>query len=677
MARGGDMHSAAEAARQRSGGPVAPGASAPASAVRAGAGSCVLAWAGRADGIALLAGVASALLVWFVLSRVRGRSARSAGRTVAIRGIAAAIALAAVFAVVRQLVPSGGSGDLRGPDGSGLRLVPALKLATVNRTTRHVHGELTPQRSVWTAGHYFNVASPRYELALLGVAGEGEADASVTCTIYVEPEQEEQRSLAVVQLPLRGSEWHVSSFDMADYEGKKCRVSVACAAPDAVPYHILISATTYQGRTEEARNVLVISLDGTRADHLGCYGYERPTSPAIDAVAAQGVRFECCNAQASWSYPSLVSMMTAEFPSVMWADQPIGEARRWHVENALTLAAVLKLGAFYTGAVTEGGQTAPESGLHQGFDTYRVTPPQSLEETFNDAVAWLKEHASDRFFLFVQTYEACPPYRAGPFIAPGAGATEAAIAAYDSSIAHADMLVGGLMEALDALGLRDRTLVVITSAHGQEFDAAGGEVGSAWEGMGHFGHTLRQSVLRVPLIMRAPGLIPAGKVIESPVACADLMPTVLGLLGFALPEALRECAGADLSPLILLEDVQPPQRAIFSEATGWGPGQKALLVGRRKLVYTPVPWSRMSARERRARNPWRLKPDALGRLFTGEKVRLYDIESDPEEKHNLAARDPATTAQLMTAMQDLLRRNANLRQKNEALVVGRAGARKR
>jgi hypothetical protein len=148
------------------------------------------------------------------------------------------------------------------------------------------------------------------------------------------------------------------------------------------------------------------------------------------------------------------------------------------------------------------------------------------------------------------------------------------------------------------------------------------------------------------------------------------MPTVLGLVGFEQPDSLRDCAGADLTPLIRLEDSQMPRRAIFSEATGWGPEQKAVLMGRHKLIYTPTAWSELSRQERRARTLQGLKPDILQRLFSHEQVRLYDLETDPEERHNLATTERALTAELMTAMQNLLERNADRRQKNRTRVVG-------
>ena len=627
--------------------------------------------AGRGDVLAMLTGVGCALLVWFALGRVYLRRDGQSRKAVALKALAVVIVLCLVFAVVRQLARSGGAG---GPQSGGrpqTRLALPLGLVTVQNVTRPVQAELTPQRSVSTAGLYFNVRGPRCEVALLGKAQGGDADALVTCTIYVQPEGEEQRSLATVHLPLSGSEWHVSTFDMAEYEDKKCRLLVACAAPGEVPYRVLAGVTTYQARAEDAHNVLVVSMDGTRADHLGCYGYERPTSPAIDKVAGQGVRFENCNAQAPWSYPSLFSMMSAEFPSVLWADQPIGEQRRWHVENVLTLAAALKSAAFYTGAVTGGGPTMPEAGLHQGFDTYRVAFPPRVEETYGHAAAWLKEHAGDRFFLFVQTYEAYPPYRQGPFKAQGDSASEVALAGYDSSISHADWLVAGLMETLAGLGILDRTLVVITSAHGQEFTAPQGAGGPFPGEVGVFGHTLGQSVLHVPLIMRAPDLVPAGKVVDSRVACVDLMPTVLGLLGFEQPEALKNCAGVDLTPLIRVQDPEVPERVIFSEATCWGPEQKALLAGRYKLVYTPTLWRDMTAQDRRVRTPSALKPGSLDRLFDHEHVRLYDLQTDPGEQHNLAARDHAFAAEYIRLMEGLLRRNASLRQTNEGRMVGR------
>ena len=258
---------------------------------------------------------------------------------------------------------------------------------------------------------------------------------------------------------------------------------------------------------------------GLRADHLGCYGYAVPTSPATDRVAAEGVRFERCTAQAPWTSPSLFSMMSGEFPSVLWADQPVAERARRFVDKAPTLATVLRSAACRTAAITEGGAAGPPSGLYQGFQSYCVVSPPRVETTCREALAWLREHAGDRFFLFVQTREPCPPYREGPFTAEAPGPLARAMAGYDSSIAHADALVGSLMDALRQLGIADRTLVVITSAHGQDFSMISEKPGVLGTDVGIFGHSLRQSVLHVPLIMRAPGLAPAGRSFGSAWRC--------------------------------------------------------------------------------------------------------------------------------------------------------------
>ncbi len=158
-------------------------------------------------------------------------------------------------------------------------------------------------------------------------------------------------------------------------------------------------------------NLVVVSVDTLRADHLGCYGYPRPTSPEIDRFRRDAALFEQAIAQAPSTLPSHASLLTSLVPQrhgASWA------ARRALPEEVVTLPEVLRRHGYRTAAFTGGGQMHPSNGLAQGFDLYRVTGPLPLAETVAAALPWLDEHREGPFFLFLHTYETHHPYPPDP-----------------------------------------------------------------------------------------------------------------------------------------------------------------------------------------------------------------------------------------------------------------------
>ena len=647
----------------------------PAAAFGADVARYVLDWRGVDTAgycLAALVGLGATAAAWRVLTRLPADWSVPAPK----KPVSSAALLAMVIALCWVSVPAEFVADSAGRNGrghvpsSGPRFAPSLSLATVGGVTRTVQGRVTPERSLHTIGLDFNVARPRCEVALYGVAKEADEGASVECSVYIQPEGEPQKLVASVPLALSATQWHSVVFDAEDYQNKKCRVTIGATGAEGLQYSVIFSIATYRARPEGAHNLLLISLGGLRADHLGSYGYSVPTSPIIDRVAAEGVRFERCNSQAPWALPSLFSMMSGEAPSVLWADQPLMDGQRRYVGNAPMLATILKSAAYHTVAVTEGGPARAEGGLAQGFDSYADVSPQRLEATTQYALTWLKDHATDWFFMFVQSHETNPPYRTGPFTPDGPGTRSRVIAGYDSSIAHMDLAVGSLMGELERQGVLDDTLVIITSAHGQDFRALGG-TDAVWPGdVGVFGNSLRQSVLHVPLIMRAPRLLPAGMSVPEPVAAADVQPTALRLLDIPTPQAPAGRPGVDLTPIMRSGGVRSGERAIFSEAISWGPEQKAIMKGNYKLIVTPVSWDRLGEAERAVRSPSKMSARKLAVAFATERVSLFDLSVDPAEQRNISQAHPEIVAEYMKLLQDTLARNETLRQKNKPHVVG-------
>jgi len=173
---------------------------------------------------------------------------------------------------------------------------------------------------------------------------------------------------------------------------------------------------------EKPLNLVMVVLDTLRADHLGLYGYERPTSPHLDALARESFVFERAESAAPWTAPSLISLVTSLYPEVHGV-RGFPNPRRMS-GDVITLAEVLKQHGYSTAAFTEGGYAKGDFGLDQGFDTYPRNPgddesndshllfPSRLEGNLARSLSWLRAHQEEPFFLFFQTYEPHGPYRA-------------------------------------------------------------------------------------------------------------------------------------------------------------------------------------------------------------------------------------------------------------------------
>ncbi|HKX45255.1 MAG TPA: sulfatase, partial [Planctomycetota bacterium] len=298
-------------------------------------------------------------------------------------------------------------------------------------------------------------------------------------------------------------------------------------------------------QTTPPRAIVVISLDTLRADHLGCYGYARPTSPNIDALAAEGVLFERAISQASSTLPAHRALFQSREASLAGGAEP-------------TLAELLGRAGFRTVAFTGGGNVSAAFGFGRGFERY-VEDPRGFAHAFDAVELWLREHAGERFFLFLHSYDVHAPYDppppfdsvfypdyAGPLtgretrallrsLAPrGEHASSAParrldeederklVALYDGGILYADQFVGRLVLLLRELGIDDETALVLLSDHGEEF----------WEhGSVLHSHSLYQELVHVPLIFSLPGGRAAGARVAETVRLIDVAPTLLELLG--------------------------------------------------------------------------------------------------------------------------------------------------
>ena len=346
--------------------------------------------------------------------------------------------------------------------------------------------------------------------------------------------------------------------------------------------------------------MLLVTIDTLRADHVGAYGATTARTPALDTLAREGARFDRAWAPAPITLPSHASLLSGRYPP--------GHGARHNgmaMQAVPTLATTFKAAGFATAAFVSAFPLDKRFGLTRGFDQYddelpRGTDGRPLNErpgadTVSRALAWLQAHGDERFFLWVHVFEPHAPYGT-----PGSGAP--AQARYDDDIAVADRELGRLLAALG--GRAATTLVIGASDHGEAF----GE-------HGEIGHSIfvYDTTLRVPLVMRGPGVRP-GTVVPGDVSLVDLAPTLTALTGTPVMEG----DGLSLAPALAGDTL--PSRQLYAES------------------YAPLldfGWAGLRAiRE----GPWK--------YIAAPRAELYDISRDPGESVNRIGENPELVARL-------------------------------
>ncbi len=307
---------------------------------------------------------------------------------------------------------------------------------------------------------------------------------------------------------------------------------------------VIAQSALSEGSDEAARpNLVLITVDTLRADHLSSYGYHLRTSPAMDRLAEEGVRFHQAYTAIPMTGPSHFSMFTGRYPQEHGAR--INGVALPGDSKFLTIPQVLRRFGYTSGAFVSAWPLIGRlTRLNRDFDYYNEDLERSYqvfhsmrwaEDVTRPAVRWLEDHKDEKnVFLWVHYFDPHEPYNLREEFAdpeqirePPSGLPEykasvrERIRRYDSEIGYADKYIGILLDRIDKLGMRDNTLVVLLSDHGEGL----GEQGF----VGH-GRWLYQSTLRVPWIMRLPGRIPAGTVIAHNVSTMDLAPTLLDLV---------------------------------------------------------------------------------------------------------------------------------------------------
>ena len=415
-------------------------------------------------------------------------------------------------------------------------------------------------------------------------------------------------------------------------------VAAACSRePDLVP----------------PRHVVLLVVDTLRADHLGCYGYARPTSPAIDALAREGVRFENAVAQSSWTSPSMASMLSSRYVAEDVVAIP---------DDRPTLAERFRSAGFETAAFVNNDILDPENGFQRGFELYDYEkPPYGSDQPFLD---WLAERRNARTFTWIHLAE--PHDEGGDYAPPDAfrkwrhakeglarerldyydaktaelglvergpslERIESGTGAYDDDVACADARVGAIVEGLKRLGVWDETALVLAADHGEGLWAyeqfpigtrktarERGDPPTLVNTMHQtHGSHVRWELVHVPLLLRAPGLDPA--VVAPFVENVDIAPTLLALCRV---QPIEDAHGRSLLPLA----ADPDRREGLAPAA---------------FTYTMYNASLISQDGRQL-----VLPTALGECEFDAKPELYDVLRDRESRKNLIAGEGRRVAEL-------------------------------
>ncbi len=369
---------------------------------------------------------------------------------------------------------------------------------------------------------------------------------------------------------------------------------------------------------EEGLNCLLITLDTTRADRLGCYGYELARTPNIDSLARSGVMFAQAYAQVPLTFPSHCSIFTGTYPIYHGARN---NGTYYLPEEIKTLAQILKEQGYHTAAFVSSFTVDSRFGLDRGFDLYddyfgrgqafkATNAERRAEEVFQAFSRWLEGNNSQPFFCWVHFFDPHLPYDP-----PSPYLEEFMNRPYDGEIAYMDFYVGQVMRQLREKKLLARTVVILAGDHGEAL----GEKGE--EGHGVF---LYEESMRVPLIIYWENRFPSGKVITPRVRLIDLMPSVLDLLKIPIP---AEIQGQSLLPYIERKkaaDLPNYMETYFPrENYGWSE-----LVG---LM------------------------DKEWKYIRAPREELYNLKKDPEETNNLAAAEKKVVANLKKKLEDYIR----------------------
>ena len=359
----------------------------------------------------------------------------------------------------------------------------------------------------------------------------------------------------------------------------------------------------------DSLNVLIITLDTTRADRLGCYGYARARTPNLDKLAREGVQFTHAYSPVPLTLPAHCSIFTGAYPP---SHLVRNNGTYFLLPEAETLAEILKSKGYATAAFVASFILDSRFGLDQGFAVYdddlgnggrikTLASERRAAEVYDCFSRWFAARPANPFLVWVHFFDPHLPYDP-----PEPFKSDSALLPYDGEIANVDVHVGKILDLLSAEGIIDRTLIIAAGDHGEGF----GEHGETGHGVFCYGEAVN-----VPLILRAPRRLPSDSVSRAPVNLVDIVPTVL--------EFLKSPISSDVQGIPLQRQLKKPMRSgrplfmesvFLSESLGCAPVKGVIDRG---FKYLRLP-----------------------------RPELYDLTADPEERINLVV-DQAVVARTL------------------------------
>ena len=379
-------------------------------------------------------------------------------------------------------------------------------------------------------------------------------------------------------------------------------------------------------KTQHNTNIILITIDALRPNHLGCYGYPKNISPAIDKIAKEGTVFRNTFAQSSWTAASMVSMFTSTLPPThgIFHGQVI-EDKVYYQEvlsdDFTTLPEILKSAGYTTAGFSTNSHLTEKQGFAQGFDYFNDNCLWQKADCVNsEAINWIKDNSGEKFFLWIHYIDPHaefttenvdwynPPEKYSKMYRPNNknNAKEKHIAGYDGEIRYTDDSISELIDALKSQGVYDNSIIIITADHGEGFQEH-----NQW----FHSETLYNEEIHIPLIIRLPrgsGLLTE---VDANVRSIDIYPTITDYLNI---KTIPQLQGESLIPFI--------QGKLISDLPVYAETRKKLNQDIRTII----------------RDGYKL----IKNFETG-KNELYNLKDDPLEKNNIAEKEKALSERLL------------------------------
>ncbi len=441
-------------------------------------------------------------------------------------------------------------------------------------------------------------------------------------------------------------DWVEAKVDLRPMQGKRIKITLqtTCSPEDeakmipagfAVPVIVTRKELPRLESRPDQMNVLLVLVDTLRADHLSCYGYSRPTSPRLDELVTKSALYTNAISQAPWTWPATASILTSLYPNshgVVEADQC------YLAEEAETLAEAFQNRGFSTWGISSNSLICEAQNFDQGFETFQVAAQEPANVLTDKFLEWLPTAEKSAFFAYLHYldphYPYDPPHEARMQVAPELfgpdaqaaleridkgqvtmaavqgleGDKEHVVGLYDGEIRHWDTHFGRILDTLKEKNLLSRTLIVVTSDHGEEF----------WE-HGHCGHskTLYQELLHVPLIVHDPRK-PTAIRVDSLVETIDIYPTLCRATDITPG---RGISGRVLPGLPGITSGTPPDGMAFSSTCmAWKEPAGRMLVNQQAIVTDDL---KLIRRQKKEGSEEHLES-------------LFDLKNDPGEKSDIS-----------------------------------------